>query len=116
MRRCRPLQDRDSTFVGYAALAETVQDIQKARDYIIETANDQVRDGEPASHVSHGARMLTLKPGRSGLDQSHFEVSLHMENDGEDRAGRTICDALASANACDVVVVVCRWFGGSTTN
>ncbi|CAD6567955.1 MAG: hypothetical protein CYPHOPRED_002175 [Cyphobasidiales sp. Tagirdzhanova-0007] len=108
-----PLQDKDSTFLAYAAQAESAHDIKRVREYVVEQANEDFHPNEPASHVAHGARFLSLKPGRSGLDESHFEVSLNMENDGEDKAGRTIVDALAGANACDVIVCVSRWFGGS---
>ena len=106
------MQDKDSTFIAYAALAESVQDIKRTREYVVEQANGEYRPDEPASHVAHGARFLSLIQGKSGLNESHFEVALHLENDGEDRAGRTIVDALAGANACDVVVCVSRWFGG----
>ena len=109
----RPLQDKDSTFLAYAAQAESAHDIKRVREYVVEQANEDFHPNEPASHVAHGARFLSLKPGRSGLDESHFEVSLNMENDGEDKAGRTIVDALAGANACDVIVCVSRWFGGA---
>lgn len=107
----RPLQDKDSTFIGYAALAESKHTVEKVRQYIM-LANDDFRPGEPASHVAHGARLLSLRRGKSGLESGDFEVTLVSENDGEERAGRTITDALASANACDVVIYVSRWFGG----
>jgi len=100
-------------FIGYAAPAESTQDIKKLREYVIQVANEDFRPDEPPSHVAHGARMLSLKPGKSGLDESHFTVALHSENDGEANAGRTIIETLGEAKACDVVVVVSRWFGGS---
>lgn len=49
-----PLQDQDSTFLAWAAQAESPQDIQKLRNYVLEVANPDFSD-EPASHAAHGA-------------------------------------------------------------
>lgn len=107
------LRDKDSTFLAFASQAESLHDIKKLREYVIEVANDDFAPDEPASHVAHGARFLTLKAGKHGLDQSDFEVRTNSQDDGEERAGATIVNALAHANACDVVVCVSRWFGGT---
>lgn len=49
-----PLHDADSTFLAWAAAAESPQDITKLRNYVLEVANSQFRD-EPPSHTAHGA-------------------------------------------------------------
>lgn len=60
--------------------------------------------------------MLGVKSGRTGMGNLDFEVKTFSENDGEAKAGQTILDTLAKADACDVVVLVARWFGGTYTS
>ncbi|KAK9893330.1 hypothetical protein P389DRAFT_182104 [Cystobasidium minutum MCA 4210] len=109
--RSDPLNDEDSTFLAWAAAAESPQDIARLRNYVLEVGNPDFRP-DPPSHTAHGARILSLKPGRSGLKEEDFEVKTFREDDGENRAGMTIVDTL-SHGAVDVVVVVSRWFGGT---
>lgn len=66
----------------------------------------------PASHIMHAARLLTVKTGKTGKYVSDFDVRLHTEDDGESRGGKAVGEALAAADAADVVVAVSRWFGG----
>jgi len=49
-----PLHDADSTFLAWAAAAESPQDIAKLRNYVLEVANSEFRD-DPPSHTAHGA-------------------------------------------------------------
>lgn len=48
------LHDMDSTFIAWAAQAESTQDIAKLRNYVLEVGNGEVRD-DPPSHTAHGA-------------------------------------------------------------
>jgi hypothetical protein len=49
-----PLQDQDSTFLAWAANAESPQDIAKLRNWVLEVGNALFRD-DPPSHTAHGA-------------------------------------------------------------
>lgn len=52
--RSDPLNDEDSTFLAWAASAESTQDIVKLRNYVLEVGNPNFRH-DPPSHTAHGA-------------------------------------------------------------
>lgn len=52
--RSDPLQDEDSTFIAWAAAAESTQDIARLRNYVLEVGNAEFRE-DPPSHTAHGA-------------------------------------------------------------
>ncbi|KAL7004911.1 hypothetical protein EMMF5_005524 [Cystobasidiomycetes sp. EMM_F5] len=109
-----PLRDKDSLFIAFATTAESTNDIEKLRDWVSEVGNAEYGDNAaPASHIMHAARLLTVKTGKTGKYVSDFDVRLHTEDDGESRGGKAVGEALAAADAADVVVAVSRWFGGS---
>lgn len=52
--RSDPLTDEDSTFLAWASAAESPQDIERLRNYVLEVANRDLRP-DPPSHTAHGA-------------------------------------------------------------
>lgn len=103
-----PLNDKDSLFIAFGAQCESQHQATKLREYVTQIAVAEYRE-EPASHVMQGTRILVARPG--SVDA--FETKTFAIDDGENKGGRTIVDALAAANAVDVSVCVARWFGGS---
>lgn len=75
-----PLQDQDSTFLAWAAQAESTQDIQKLRNYVLEVANPDFSD-EPASHTAHGAVSQSIAASCSKvIDLCRRQQSWRAEN------------------------------------
>lgn len=85
--------DRKSRFVGHAARASTLAEVNAVRAALL-------RDRRTAG-ATHNIAAWVLRAGEKNYD-----------DDGESGAGKRMLALLARMGADDVVVVVTRWYGG----
>lgn len=91
-----PIIDRKSTFVAFAKRVESVEDVQKAMDQLMEDKKLQ--------RSAHAMRAYRIKKG----DVMYQDC----DDDGETAAGGRMLHLITIMEATNVFVVCARWFGG----
>lgn len=103
------IRDRKSAFVAYIIPANNVSQVKDAVAYIRRT-----HAGRPPAHEVAAWRIMTLKPGVTGLGgEDDFQVLSAYDDDGEKWAGGRVLNIMKQMGVIDAVVVVSRWWAMS---
>ncbi|KAJ3389365.1 hypothetical protein HDU84_008814 [Entophlyctis sp. JEL0112] len=100
--------DRRSRFIAHTARIRTRREV-----LAVQAVLATVPLFASATHNIHAWRFLKPVSGRDGSRPDDYIVDDGWEDDGEDGAGRRLWVALRDAGACDCIVVVSRWYGGT---
>ncbi|ORY46017.1 ribosomal protein S5 domain 2-like protein [Rhizoclosmatium globosum] len=100
--------DRFSKFIGHSVHVTTKKDVTAVQAVLKSKA-----EFKSATHNIQAWRFLKLLAGKSGDSPDDFIVEDGYDEDGETGAGRKLWVTMRDLGACDCMVIVTRWYGGT---
>ncbi|KAJ3061488.1 hypothetical protein HDU98_002614 [Podochytrium sp. JEL0797] len=100
--------DRWSKFIGHAVRVTSRKDVTRVQALLKTHA-----DFKSATHNIQAWRFLKLMANRTGDSPDDFVVEDGWDEDGELAAGRKLWIMMRDMGACDCMVIVTRWYGGT---
>ncbi|KAI9348628.1 ribosomal protein S5 domain 2-type protein [Obelidium mucronatum] len=102
------IMDRWSKFIGHSVHVTSRKDVVRVQAVL--KANKEFKN---ATHNIQAWRFLNLVSGKQGDSPDDFVVEDGYDDDGETAAGRKLWIMMRDAGACDCMVIVTRWYGGT---